>query len=296
MNYKKIIKSQQFRFKILRWLRFVPDGVMLRVQYYIKMGRWPNLRHPKRFTEKLQVYKMKYRNPVMSDCVDKYEVRKYVAGKGLGNILNECYGVYDRVEDIDLNTLPDQFVAKITNGGGGLNVILVRNKNKLNIDDFITKLRHWNMQQPSYGGREWAYYGIKKSRIIIEELLIDNSNADGTIEDYKFFCFDGKVYCVQADCGRYTQHKRNLYTDKWEQLPVSCTYPNAPANLEPVNFEEMLRIVEILSSDFPFVRVDLYNIQGKIYFGELTYYPGSGYEAYTPDSFDFELGKYFTTY
>lgn len=119
MNYKKIFRSQQLRFRIMRMLQWVPDSVMLRVQYRIKMGFWPDFKHPKRFTEKLQLYKMKYRNPVMHQCVDKYEVRKYVESKGLGHILNELYGVYDKPEEINFDALPDKFVMKTTTGGGG---------------------------------------------------------------------------------------------------------------------------------------------------------------------------------
>ena len=108
---------------------------MLRLQYRIKMGFWPNFKHPTRFTEKLQLYKMKYRNPVMHQCVDKYEVRKYVESKGLGHILNELYGVYDRPEDIGFSTLPQQFVVKTTDGGGGLNVIVVKDKETIDVND-----------------------------------------------------------------------------------------------------------------------------------------------------------------
>ena len=130
MDYKKIIKSQQLRFRIMRLLKWVPDSIMLRIQYRIKMGFWPDFIHSKRFTEKLQLYKMRYRNPVMHQCVDKYEVRKFVESKGLGYILNELYGVYDKPEEIDFSTLPNLFVMKSTTGGGGQNVIIVKDKKK----------------------------------------------------------------------------------------------------------------------------------------------------------------------
>ncbi|WP_297900652.1 ATP-grasp fold amidoligase family protein [uncultured Parabacteroides sp.] len=296
MNYKRIFRNQQLRFMILRLLQFVPDRFMLSMQYYIKMGCWLDFNKPKRFTEKLQLYKMKYRDERLCRCVDKYEVRKYVESKGLSDILNICYGVYDRAEDIELNGLPNQFVAKTTNGGGGQNVIIVRDKNHLDEKDFKQKLNVWLKGRLDACGREWAYSGIEYPKIVIEELLVDERNEDGSIEDYKFFCFNGKVCCIQEDTGRYGLHKRNLYTKKWELLDVICTYPSVSVSPKPINFEEMIQIAEILGKDFPFVRVDLYNIHGKIYFGELTFYPGSGYEGYKPDSFDFELGKYFTEY
>lgn len=176
MDYKKIIRNQRLRFQILNALSWVPDSIMLKIQYRIKMGFWPDFQHPKRFTEKLQLYKMKYRNPVMHQCVDKYEVRKYVERKGLGHILNELYGVYDKPEDIDFSILPQQFVIKTTDGGGGQNVIVVRDKNTADFRDIMHKLRTWNSQKNSGAsfGREWAYKGEFHPRIIIEKYLEDD--------------------------------------------------------------------------------------------------------------------------
>lgn len=176
MDYKKIIKSQSVRFAILRLLSWIPDSMMLKLQYRIKMGFWPDFKHPKRFTEKLQLYKMKYRNPVMHQCVDKYEVRKYVESKGLGHILNELYGVYDNPEDIDFSILPEKFVIKTTDGGGGLNVIVVKDKKTADINDILKKLNKWkgHKKAGANAGREWAYEGEYPSRIIIEKYLEDH--------------------------------------------------------------------------------------------------------------------------
>lgn len=172
MNYKKIISNQQLRFRILRFLYWVPDSLMLRLQYRIKMGFWPNFNNPKRYTEKLQLYKMKYRNPVMHQCVDKYEVRKYVESKGLSHILIELYGVYDHPDEIDFDKLPNQFVAKTTTGGGGQNVIVVTDKNTCNFNDLRKKLLLWEGTNNigALAGREWAYKDCKP-RIIIEKYL-----------------------------------------------------------------------------------------------------------------------------
>ena len=172
MDYRKVIKSQNTRFKILKLLKWVPDSIMLRVQYRIQMGFWPDFKHPKRFSEKLQLYKMKYRNPVMFQCVDKYDVREYVKSKGLEYILNDCYGVFDRAEDIDIEKLPQQFVAKTTDGTGGFNIKIVRDKSTLDVKEFRKELNSWLGKKDIDAGREWAYTGIKKSRIIIEKLLV----------------------------------------------------------------------------------------------------------------------------
>lgn len=300
MNYKKIIRSQKTRSKILNLFSWVPDSIMLRIQYRIKMGFWPDFKHPKRFTEKMQLYKMKYRNPVMAQCVDKYEVRKYVESKGLGHILNKLYGVYNSINEINFDILPGKFVTKTTNGGGGLNVILVKDKSLCDIEDIKQKLLLWGAgkerKHKESLGREWAYTGIKKSRIIIEELLEDSNNVNGTIEDYKFFCFNGEPKCVQVDTGRFDGHRQNYYDMAWKSLGVHCTYPEGELQPAPQNFDEMKDLAAQLSAEFPFVRVDLYNVQGKIYFGELTFYPSSGYGKFHPDEFDQKLGDYFTEY
>ena len=299
MDYKRIIKSRKRRSAILSKLGWIPDSIMLRLQYRIKMGFWPDFKHPQRLSEKLQLYKMHYRNPSMPRCVDKYDVREYVEGKGLHGILNRLYGVYDDVSEIQFDTLPDRFVMKSTTGGGGFNVLVVKDKNAIDRQEVKQKISSWCWKraenQKTNSGREWAYLGIKKSRIIIEELLEDDSNPDGSINDYKFFCFKGKPYCVQVDRGRYEDHRQNYYDLDWKSLGVHCTYPEGPLVDQPIHFEEMKQVASKLSEEFPFVRVDLYNIQGKIYFGELTFYPSSGYGKFHPDSFDMELGAQFNT-
>lgn len=300
MNYKKIIKSQDMRFKILGLLKWVPDSVMLRLQYRIKMGFWPNFKHPQRFTEKLQLYKMKYRNPVMHQCVDKYEVHKYVESKGLGHILNELYGVNDKPDEIDYSVLPDKFVIKTTDGGGGLNVIVVKDKTIADIEDISKKLRLWNGRKKSgaSAGREWAYEGNYPSRIIIENYLEDSRG--GSLVDYKFFCFNGvpKYLYVVTDRKPGEYAFLGVYDIDFKKLPVyRCDERRAEyAVPKPKNYDEMVEIARKLSADFPHVRVDLYNIDGKIYFGELTFYDGSGYFHYDPDEFDFEMGRCFTEY
>lgn len=296
MNYKKLIKSQNVRFKILSLLDFIPDPMMLRLQYRIKMGIWPNFKHPKRFTEKLQLYKMKYRNFVMSQCVDKYDVRKYVEGKGLGHILNKLYGVYDSAEEIDFESLPDQFVIKSTTGGGGLNVIIVKDKSKCNFEEVRRVARSWrqHIKDSVNPGREWAYSGMDRSRIIVEKYLEDIQQ--GELIDYKFFCFGGEPKCVQVDTGRFDGHHQNYYDMQWQSLGVYCTYPKGEPQPIPKNFEEMKQVTARLSADFPFVRVDLYNVNGKVIFGELTFYPSSGYGKFHPDEFDITLGNYFVEY
>ena len=303
MDYKKILKSQQLRFTILRLLIWVPDSIMLRIQYRIKNGFWPDFNKPRRFTEKLQLYKMKYRNPVIHQCVDKYEVRKYVESKGLGYILNEIYGVYDRPDLINFENLPNRFVLKTTTGGGGLNVIIVKDKTTCNIEELTKKLSLWESSNNigALAGREWAYKKCKP-RIIVEKLLVDSSAP--SLIDYKFFCFNGVPAYCQVITGRWGTECIDFFDKNWNHQNFvglnSLTGPilgNANIELQkPSNYEEMWMLAGQLASDFPFVRVDLYSILGKTIFGELTFYPASGYGLFKPDKTDFELGALFTKF
>lgn len=294
MDYKRIIKSQNLRFKILSFLKFIPDNLMLKIQYRIKMGRILCLNNPQRFTEWLQWYKINYRNPILATCVDKYEVHKYVESKNLGHILNNIIGIYSHAQEINFEKLPNRFVAKTTDGGGGQNIIICKDKQSANFNEIRKKLNSWLNRKNINAGREWAYTGIKKSQIIIEEFLENPLDPEAGIEDYKILCFGGKPQIIIYDCDRYIEHKRNVYDTKWNRIFVDSDCKQKDAEiLKPKNFDYMLEVASKLSEDFPFVRVDLYNIEGRIIFGELTFYPWSGYVQFNPDEFDFKLGSYF---
>lgn len=290
--YQNILKSRQTRFAILKALSFLPDSIMLPLQYRIKTGRWPNLKHPQRWTEKIQLYKMLYRNPSLPKCVDKYKVRNFVEERGLSIILNELYGIYENANEIDFEKLPEKFVIKTTDGGGGNNVLLIHDKKKLDIKAIQAEVNSWLNIKDINAGREWAYTEIDKSRIIIEELLINKNNPKAGIEDFKILCFHGEPHYIIVDKDRYINHKRNFYTTSWTKVDVTTDHKQfEPDYPKPDNLVEMLDVARKLSDGFPFVRVDLYNVDGKIYFGELTFYPWTGYVQFTPDKFDFTLGK-----
>lgn len=296
MDYKKILRSQKVRFLILKFLSFVPDSIMLKLQYRIKMGFKLNLANPQRFTEKLQWYKIHYRNKLMGICVDKYEVRKYVESKGLDNTLNKLYCVCSDPDEIDFAALPDRFVIKTTDGGGGENIFICRDKSSLDVPQLKKTLLSWKDKKNVNPGREWAYTLIKQSRYIVEEYLENEVNPEAGISDYKFFCFNGKPHCIAYDIDRYIGHKRNFYDIEWNNLHVSTDCDTFDDNLvpRPDGLEDMCKVAEILSKDFPFVRVDLYYIKGKVYFGELTFYPWSGYVKFSPEEFDYQLGALMT--
>ena len=293
-GYKNIIKSAALRRKILNFMRFIPDSIMLKLQYRIKLHRSLNLKQPQRFTEKIQWYKLNYRNPVMHQCVDKYLVRDFVKSKGLESILIPLLGKYRTIQDVDFNDLPNSFVLKTTHGGGGLNVVVCPDKAKLNVDELKEKLSFSPDKVKSRTmGREWAYYGLIPG-IVAEELLVNAENPEAGVNDYKIFCYNGKPEYLVVDVDRYIGHKRNFYKADWTRIDVSSDCPQADRDIpKPENFDKMLEIAAKLSEDFPFVRVDLYNVSGKIYFGELTFYPWSGYVQFTPDEIDFLLAKDF---
>lgn len=298
LDYKMIIKSRAVRGKILDALSFVPDKTMIELQYWIKTGRRLNLKKTKRFTEKLQWMKLYYRDPLMIQCVDKYDVREYVKSQGLEDILVKCYGVFDKASDVDFDKLPEKFVMKDTLGGGGNSVIICTDKTQLDIAQVREQMERWTAVDchRKSGGREWPYYSGKKHRIIVEELLPSNADKGGLI-DYKTFCFNGTpefLYVVadrkignKAGLGIFTANYEKLEAARYDENPLVRDVP------KPDHFEKMMEVCKVLSKPFPEVRIDLYNLEGRIYFGEMTFFDGSGYMSFEPDSFDFEWGKKF---
>ena len=293
VNYKNLIKNQELRLALLGLLDFVPDKIMIKIQYFIKTGRNLNLKNPKRYTEKLQWYKLFHRTPLMSKCSDKYQVRSYVKGKGFENILTKLHGVYERIEDIDFESLPNAIAIKHTNGSGAN--YFIKDLKKEDLDKVKKIINNWMTRRKVNYGREWCYYNVP-SKIIIEELIERDENND--IPDYKFFCFNGKVKYLYTMIDYVDNHENgrcSFFTPDFEQLPYSRSeYMEINKYIsKPKNFEIMKEIAEKLSEDFPHVRVDLYNIKGRVIFGELTFYNASGYTVFKPDEFDFILGEQF---
>lgn len=290
-NYKKIFRSAKIRHKILSMLRFLPDKQMISLQYRVKMGKGPNLKQPKTYTEKIQWYKLNYRTPLMTMCADKHLVRKFLEDRGYKDLACREYGVYDRPEDIHYEDLPDKFVIKTTNGSG--TNIICKDKTVFQLEKAQGELREW-LKRDCYGlGREWAYKDITP-RIIVEEFLEDKENVYDGINDYKFLCFGGKVHYIVFDADRYVSHKRNIYDADWNYVDVGTDCDKLGDVIpKPEGFEEMKRIAEDLSKEFPCVRVDLYWVNHRAYFGELTFYPWTGYVVFDPREFDVVLGEKF---
>lgn len=276
---------------LMKYGGWIPDALYLRIQYRILMGKSLNLRNPKTFTEKIQWLKLNHRTSEMTMMVDKYSVKDFVAKKIGSQYVIPTLGVWESIESVDWESLPNQFVLKTTHGGGGTGVVIVKDKKNVTHYETLERLR-WSFNDEGYTrNREWPYKNVHR-RIIAEELIGIPGTQD--LLDYKFFCFDGEPLFFKVDFGRFSEHHANYYDLDWKQLPFGeLKYPpKKDFNLlPPKKFNQMIEIARILSKGQKFIRVDLYNVAGKIYFGEMTFYPASGLEKWTTDNVDLKLGK-----
>jgi hypothetical protein len=272
-------------------LNRLPDKLMIRFRYWSVLRRSLNLKKPTRFTEKIQWYKLNYRDELMTQCADKYRMRDYVTEKGYQAYLPKLYQVCNTFDEIEFDQLPNSFAIK-SNNGSGTNCF-VKDKKTISLDEIRKIVDSWNLIDTLTFGREWAYLNIPQ-KIIIEELLISNENIDGSLNDYKILCFNKKPEYAWVDTTRYSNHRRNFYDLNWVMLDVVSDCPLTEKAIEkPYGFDKMLEIAECFAEDFPFVRVDFYSIDKKVYIGEITFYPWSGYVQFTPDEFDYKLGELF---
>lgn len=281
---------------ILSAMQWFPDSWMVRVQYYLQTGKKLRLKNPVTFNEKLQAYKLYYRNPEMLRCTDKVTVRDYVKEQGLENILVPLIGIYNGWEEINTAELPEEFVVKSSDGGGGNEVIFCRKKSAETLSEIKEKVKRWisSPKPKKHIAREWAYDNHHPRKIIIETLLKQKNGAKD-IDDFKFYCSYGKFRFLQWHKDRSTpQHKAAHFDENLNFLPeVTVYYPTfEKPEPFPANIREMIEVAEKLSRQFPFVRVDLYNVEGKIYFGEMTFYPASGYFQYDPPYVNEMLGSF----
>ena len=266
----------------------ISPETVLKILFKMKNGYKLDLKHPTTYNEKLQCVKLYYKNPLLTKLVDKYSVREYVQEKA-PEILPKLYWNGFDAKDIPWGGVPERFVIKVTHGSG-FNIICT-NKCQLDKKKVTVKLNKWLNAKflKCYG--EW-WYGVEKPRIIIEEYL-DNGTGKAP-EDYKIMCFNGKAKYIFVDTDRFTEHKRNVYDLNWNFCSgVTLNFKNDAPIPKPANLEELIRYAEILSKGFPHVRVDLFDVNKKIYFGEMTFANGTGFDRIEPHQFDVELGSYF---
>lgn len=283
-------------FRVHRLVAFVvPDEPFVRIQYWWRRRRWLNLRNPTLYNEKIQWLKLHYRDPLLRICVDKWEVREYVRRKGLGRILVPCGGVFDDAQQIDWNALPSEFILKLTNGSS-FNEIC-SNGSTFNRAEVSKRFEHWKSLDFYSARREWAYKDVP-NRIICEHLL--RSESGGLPSDYRFFCFHGKVKVIAVDLDSVVEGKktsnyfRHLFDRDWQEIDARIQYPRKPGSFvpRPKALDEMIDVAETLAEDFPAARVDLYEVSGRIYFGEITFYHASGYQEIVPREFEELMGSW----
>lgn len=257
--------------------------------YEVRQNKPLDWNHLKTYTEKMQWAKIYDTDPRKVLCADKYAVREWVKERIGEKYLIPLIGVYDSYTDVDFSKLPNQFVIKTNHGSG--DVVCVRDKSKMTLAEKIDMRRKVAFSlETDYSCKHCEMHYSKIPPKVIVEQLIDNHGKD--LPDYKFLCFDGEPQFVWIDVDRFTNHKRNVYNMKWElQEWNQRGYGNADYPIEkPEHFEEMVAIVKKLAAGFSHVRVDLYNVQGKIYFGEMTFTNGSGFEELVPAYADQMLG------
>lgn len=295
MTISKIIRAIKEPNRILKYLltktaRLFPDELYLKMLFPLRTGYKLNLNNPQTYNEKLQWLKLYNRKPEMVKMVDKVDAKEYVA-----KIIGEEYiiptlGVYNSVDEIDFNSLPNQFVLKCTHDSGG--IVICSDKSKLDIEAAKDKLSRGLKVNYYYQNREWPYKQVKP-RIIAEQYMVDESGYE--LKDYKFFCFDGevKLLFIASDRGLKTEEtKFDFFDTEFNHLPFLNGHPNSTKKIaKPKGFEKMKEIAAKLSQGEPHLRVDLYDINGKIYFGELTFYHWSGMTPFEPIEWDYKLGK-----
>lgn len=269
---------------------WLPDRTFLKWLYRLKLGRKLDLDHPKRYTEKLQWLKLYDRKPEYATMVDKVAVKEYVA-----NIIGKEYviptlGVWDNPEEIDWDGLPDKFVLKTAHGGGGTSVLICDDKSHFDKRDAIRKLNAHMKDNVYKKYREWPYKHVPH-RVLAEQLLEKDCNYND-IPDFKFYCFNGKPKVLLMATNRFTSHNFNYYDMDFNRMPVVSSFGEMSETEfeKPLHFEKMKELAARLSRGIPHLRVDMYYTNGKVFFGELTFFDGSGFDNNSSDSVDLEWG------
>lgn len=307
-NLKNTVRSLSHKNKLIssiykyankykvKFLSNVDDEKFAKLKYKENTGKELDLENPKTFNEKLWWLKIHNRDPLLTRCSDKVEVRDYVKEKGLEHILVPIYGIYETPDEINFNELPEKAFIK-TNHGSGKNIIWDKHKN-FNHKVFRKEFSNSLKDNYYYQSREWNYKNIQP-RLIAEKMIVDDPGA--SLIDYRFLCFDGEVKLVFVDVetaaedGSHSPYaKRNVYDNEFNYLDIKVAREHFDKNkvLKPVNFDDMVKYAKILSEPFVFSRVDLYNVEGKIYFGEITFYPGGCTQLLEPEKYELELGSW----
>ena len=268
--------------------RLIPDRIYLQIVYFRHFKKFIDFDNPKTFNEKIQWLKLNYRKEEYTNLVDKYRVKQYIT-----KLIGEEYviptlGVWKNVDDIDFKSLPEKFVLKCNNDSGGIVIC----KNKKDFDEVKAKsfLKERLKNNGYWYGREWPYKNVKPC-IIAEKYMEDSISKD--LKDYKFFCFNGSMEFFDIDIDRFIEHRSNYYDRNGNFLPFGKTYcpPDYTKKIEmPKNLDKMIELAETISHNTVLSRIDFYEIDRQVYFGEITFYPGSGFSPFTDEKWDYKLG------
>lgn len=292
-NFCSLFTDIDFRLRYFSnkgYVKFISDEKYLKVRFRTEMGRELDLENPKTYTEKLQWLKAYDHRPIYTQMVDKYEAKKFVADRIGSEYVIPLLGVWDNPEDIDFDSLPDQFVLKTTHDSGSF--VICKDKTKLDIPAVRKKFRPLMKRNYYWGTREWPYKNVKP-RIIAESYLEDPRH--GELRDYKFFTFGGKPKVLYIAQGRNKDEATvaDFFDMEFRHLNFTIDHDMAPVLPEkPACFEEMKRLATVLSEGTPQLRVDFYEVDGKVYFGELTFFHCSGLSTFHPEKWDRIFGEW----
>ena len=279
-------------FLLRKTARLWPDKLFLQLKFRLLMGKKLDLKNPKTFNEKLQWLKLYNRRPEYTMMVDKYAVKQYIANKIGEQYVIPTLGVWNSVESIEWDSLPNQFVLKTTHGGGGCGVVICKDKSTFDKEAAKIELQKSLDSDIYVNYREWPYKGVPK-RIIAERYMTNGGNE---LEDYKIHNFNGKPKLILVCKNRFEKSPMvdDFYSTDWQLLDIRRPgHPNSSVPQEaPKELELMLSLAELLSKDIPFLRTDFYTIQGRVYFGELTFFPAAGMSKFDPEEWDEILGDW----
>lgn len=268
----------------------LPDKLYLKITYRIRFGEKLDFNNPKTFNQKLQWLKLYDRNPRYINMVDKILVKEYVSDIIGKEYVIPTLGVYNSFDDINFEELPDKFVIKCNHDSGS--IVICNDKKKFDYIKAKKKINKGLKTDAYFWGREWPYKNVNRKILIEQYMKDDNSNE---LKDYKLMCFNGEVKCSFVCNERFSKDglKVTFFDNDWKRLPFERHYQQSNDNIKkPKNFDKMIELAEILARDIPFVRIDFYEVSGKIYFGEITFFPGSGWEEFNPKEWDNRLGSW----
>lgn len=267
------------------------ESTYLRLYYFFQMGQVLHLEHPRKYTEKIQWLKLHDRKLEYTMLVDKILVKDFIAEKIGSDIVIPLLEVYDSIDDINLDTLPDQFVLKTNHSGGNTGVIVCKDKNKFNLEEAKNKLTK-SLRSSAYDLLlEWPYKDVNR-KVFAEQYMEDES---GNLMDYKFMCFNGEPKFVHICPDRNSGGKIHFdyYDMQWNKLPFAIEHPNSDILYpKPKSFDKMLEYARTLAAGKPLSRIDFYEIEGQPYFGEITFYPYSGLEKFDKEEWNIKLGDW----